>query len=57
MGLATVKTSVVAPTLVRNVGHQDDIVPQKLASVALPIGRITAKPTVVLMVMMKIASS
>jgi hypothetical protein len=37
MGLVTVKPSV-APTLVRNAGHQDDVVAPQLASVALSIG-------------------
>jgi hypothetical protein len=51
MGLATVKPSVT-PTLVRNAGHQDDIVAPQLASVALPIGMATAKSTAAPMVMM-----
>jgi hypothetical protein len=32
--------------IVRNAGHQDDVVAPQLASVALPIGMATAKPTV-----------
>jgi hypothetical protein len=43
MGLTTTKPSV-APTLVRNVGHQDDVVTPQLALVVLPIGMGTVKP-------------
>jgi hypothetical protein len=50
MGLATAKPSV-APTLVRNVGHQDDVVASQLTSVALSIGMSMMKPTTALMVM------
>jgi hypothetical protein len=42
MGLATAIPSV-APTLVRDIDQQDDIVAPQLASVALPIGMATAK--------------
>jgi hypothetical protein len=45
MGLATAIPSV-APTLVRDIDQQDDIVAPQLASVALPIGMATAKLTV-----------
>jgi hypothetical protein len=51
MGLATTKPSV-APTLLRNAGHQDDVVALQLASVVLPIAMAMAKPTTALMVMM-----
>jgi hypothetical protein len=51
MGLATAKPSV-APMLVRNAGHQDDVVASQPALVVLPIGMATAKPTATLMVMM-----
>jgi hypothetical protein len=44
MGIAMAKPSMT-PTLVRNVGHQDDVVVTQLASVALPIGMATVKPT------------
>jgi hypothetical protein len=50
MGLATAKPSVV-PTLVRNAGHQDDVVASQLTSVALSIGMSMTKPTTALMVM------
>jgi hypothetical protein len=46
MGLTTTKPSV-APTLMRNVGHQDDAVMPQLASVVLPIGMGTVKPAAV----------
>jgi hypothetical protein len=42
MALAMTKPSVVQ-TLVRDTGQQDDIVPQQLASVALPIGMTMVK--------------
>jgi hypothetical protein len=51
MGLATAKPSMT-PMLVRNAGHQDDVVSPQLASVALPIGMATTKPTATPMVMM-----
>jgi hypothetical protein len=51
MGLATAKTSM-APILVRNIDHQDDIVAPQLASVALPIGMVMAKSTAAPTVMM-----
>jgi hypothetical protein len=38
--------------VVRNTGHQDDVVAPQLASVALPIGMATVKPTAVPTVMM-----
>jgi hypothetical protein len=50
MGLAMTKPSV-APTLLRNASHQDDVVVPQLASVALSIEMATAKPTAVSMVM------
>jgi hypothetical protein len=50
MGLATVKPSV-APTLVRNAGHQDDVVAPQFISVTLPIEMAMAKPTTTLMMM------
>jgi hypothetical protein len=49
--LAMAKPSMV-PILVRNVGHQDDVVAPQLASVALPIGMAMMKPTATPMVMM-----
>jgi hypothetical protein len=51
MGLATTKP-LVALMFVRNPGHQDDVVAPQLASVALPKGMATMKPTVMPMVMM-----
>jgi hypothetical protein len=50
MGLPTAKPSV-APTLVRNAGHQDDVVAPKLISAALPIEMGTVKPTAALTMM------
>jgi hypothetical protein len=44
MGLAKAKPLVV-PMLERNAGHQDDAVPPQFASMSLPIGMATAKPT------------
>jgi hypothetical protein len=55
MGLAMAKP-LVAPTLVRHAGHQDDVVAPQLASVALPIGMAMAKLTTAPMVIMYIAS-
>jgi hypothetical protein len=51
MGLATAKP-LVAPTLVRNADHQDDVVAPQLASVALPIGMAMTEPTMALMMVM-----
>jgi hypothetical protein len=45
MGLAIAKLSVVS-TLVRNDGHQDDVVSPQLASMALTIGMATTKTMV-----------
>jgi hypothetical protein len=51
MGLAMMKPSM-APMLMRNADHQDDIVTLQLASVTLPIGMTMVKPTTAPMVMM-----